>query len=134
MKRIRTNSVSTTRTSRSRQTSVQRSDATRSTQQPSTSQQTRRNVRIIAPADSERTESVADTTAEGLPDDGADGEVDHDADALNEVVMAVDIRGRNGTVGCAYYVARDETLHFMEDMQLGGVDVVDACAWLSLLS
>jgi len=52
--------------------------------------------------------------------------VDPDADALNEVVMAVDIRGRNGTVGCAYYVARGEKLCFMEDVKLGGVDVVDA--------
>ncbi|KAL9071237.1 MAG: hypothetical protein Q9157_005541 [Trypethelium eluteriae] len=53
------------------------------------------------------------------------GEVDPDADALNEVVMAVDMRGR-GDVGCCYYVARDEKLYFMEDVKLGGLDVVDA--------
>ncbi|KAF2804902.1 uncharacterized protein BDZ99DRAFT_425101 [Mytilinidion resinicola] len=39
--------------------------------------------------------------------------------------MAVDLRER-GTVGCCYYVARDEKLCFMEDVKLGGVDVVDA--------
>ncbi|KAL9092316.1 MAG: hypothetical protein Q9165_004490 [Trypethelium subeluteriae] len=53
------------------------------------------------------------------------GEVDPDADVLNEVVMAVDVRDR-GDVGCCYYVARDEKLYFMEDVKLGGVDVVDA--------
>jgi hypothetical protein len=51
---------------------------------------------------------------------------DPDADALNEVVMAVDLQER-GTVGCAYYVAREERLYFMEDVKLGGVEVVDAC-------
>lgn len=56
-------------------------------------------------------------------------EIDPDADALSEVVMAVDVRDR-GTVGCCYYVARDEKLYFMEDMKLGGVDVVDACEWM----
>ena len=40
--------------------------------------------------------------------------------------MAVDLKER-GTVGCCYYVAREEKLYFMEDVQLGGVDVVDAC-------
>lgn len=42
--------------------------------------------------------------------------------------MAVDLRER-GTVGCCYYVARDEKFYFMEDVKLGGVDVVDACTF-----
>jgi DNA mismatch repair protein MSH5 len=50
----------------------------------------------------------------------------NDIDALNEVIMAVDLRER-GTVGCCYYVARDEKLCFMEDVKFGGVDVVDSC-------
>jgi DNA mismatch repair protein MSH5 len=45
-------------------------------------------------------------------------------DSLNEVIMAVDFRGHN-TVGCCYYVARDEKIYFMEDVKLGGFDVVD---------
>jgi DNA mismatch repair protein MSH5 len=49
----------------------------------------------------------------------------HVDDTLNEVVMAVDMTPR-GTVGCCYYVARDEKLFFMEDIQFGDVDVVDA--------
>lgn len=38
--------------------------------------------------------------------------------------MAVNVTDR-GSVGCAYYVARDEKLYFMEDLQLGGGDTVD---------
>ncbi|KAF1817124.1 hypothetical protein P152DRAFT_486517 [Eremomyces bilateralis CBS 781.70] len=48
-----------------------------------------------------------------------------DEDSLNEVVMAVDIRNK-GTVGCSYYVAREEKLYFMEDMKLGGIDIVES--------
>jgi DNA mismatch repair protein MSH5 len=39
--------------------------------------------------------------------------------------MAVDVRER-GTVGCSYYVAREEKLYLMEDVKLGGPEVVDA--------
>ncbi|KAJ9647903.1 chaperone ATPase hsp78 [Coniosporium tulheliwenetii] len=64
------------------------------------------------------------STGEAAPN-RAEDEEDADADTLDEVVCAIDIRGR-GTVGCSYYVAREEKLYFMEDVQLGGVDVVDA--------
>lgn len=47
-----------------------------------------------------------------------------DADALNEIVLAVDMRER-GTLGCAYYVAREEKLFIMADIKLAGLDVVD---------
>lgn len=50
-----------------------------------------------------------------------------DSDSLNEVVMAVQVTER-ATVGCAYYVARQEKLYFMEDVKLGGPDIVDQCA------
>lgn len=52
-------------------------------------------------------------------------DLEFDSEHLHEVVMAVNVTER-GTVGCAYYVARTEKLYFMEDVQLGGVDVVDA--------
>lgn len=42
---------------------------------------------------------------------------------MNEVVMAIDLRG--GTIGCSYYVAREEKLFVMEDIRMAGVDVVD---------
>lgn len=38
--------------------------------------------------------------------------------------MAVDMRSR-GTVGCAYYVAMTETLHFMKDVKLGSIETVE---------
>jgi hypothetical protein len=59
------------------------------------------------------------TTGESLP---LDLQAD---DTLNEVFMSVDLTNR-GTVGCCYFVARDEKLFFMEDIQCGDVDVIDA--------
>ncbi|KXL49566.1 MAG: hypothetical protein FE78DRAFT_139733 [Acidomyces sp. 'richmondensis'] len=47
-----------------------------------------------------------------------------DVDALEEIIMGVNVTER-GTVGCAYYAAREETLYFMEDAKLGGVDIVE---------
>ncbi|TIA61527.1 hypothetical protein D6C77_03421 [Aureobasidium pullulans] len=46
-------------------------------------------------------------------------------EALDEIVMAVDMKPR-GIVGCAYYVAAEEKLYFMEDVELGGPEVVEA--------
>ena len=70
---------------------------------------------------------VADFIMESLPNNDILIESNlNDIDALNEVIMAVDLRER-GTVGCCYYVAQDEKLCFMEDVKFGGVDVVDAC-------
>ncbi|KAF2639892.1 hypothetical protein P280DRAFT_402438 [Massarina eburnea CBS 473.64] len=46
-------------------------------------------------------------------------------DALSEIIMVVDLQRRD-IVGCSYYVASDETLYFMEDVQCGGADIVDA--------
>lgn len=46
-----------------------------------------------------------------------------DADEMNEVIMAVDLRG--GTVGCAYYVTREEKLFLMGDVKMAGIDIVD---------
>ena len=56
----------------------------------------------------------------------ADDEIEEreNADALNEIVLAVDMRER-GTLGCAYYVAREEKLFIMADIKLAGLDVVD---------
>lgn len=40
--------------------------------------------------------------------------------------MAVDVKGK-GNIGCSYYVAREEKLYMMEDVKLGGLEVVDMC-------
>ena len=71
--------------------------------------------------------SVSDRTrgpAESVnPDDGT-SDLNFD-DTLSEIVMAVDLTTR-GTVGCCYYIAREEKLFFMEDIQFADVDAVDA--------
>jgi DNA mismatch repair protein MSH5 len=61
----------------------------------------------------------------GAPSEIQRDEEDGGDDTSNEVILAVDLTPR-GTVGCCYYVARDEKLYFMEDIQFGEVDVIDA--------
>jgi DNA mismatch repair protein MSH5 len=53
-------------------------------------------------------------------------EADREADNQDEIVMAVDMRGRS-TIGCVYYVSRDEILYFMEDSKLGDASIIDSC-------
>ncbi|KAM3071187.1 hypothetical protein ACMFMF_007662 [Clarireedia jacksonii] len=45
-------------------------------------------------------------------------------DSMNEIIMAVDMKDR-GSVGCAYYVAREEKLCLMTDISMGGLDIID---------
>ncbi|KAL8732568.1 MAG: hypothetical protein Q9181_003910 [Wetmoreana brouardii] len=59
------------------------------------------------------------------PESDADIHEREEDDSMNEVIMAVDLRD-GGTVGCAYYVAREEKLYMMEDVRLGGVNVIQA--------
>jgi DNA mismatch repair protein MSH5 len=47
-------------------------------------------------------------------------------EALDNVIMAIDMK-EHGTVGCAYYVAREERLFCMEDVVHGGTDTVETC-------
>lgn len=47
-----------------------------------------------------------------------------DCDSVNEVVMAVELKGR-GAVGCAYYLAREEKLCMMADISMAGLDIID---------
>lgn len=67
--------------------------------------------------------SVAYSQPRNNLDDGVSDE------ALDEIVMAVDMKPR-GTVGCAYYIAAQEKLYFMEDIELGGPDVIEARKYL----
>lgn len=71
--------------------------------------------------------------ASGLPaDDTVPIESDIDVqeregnDFLEDVVMAIDLRDRE-TVGCSYYVAREEKLYCMEDVKYGGLEVIKMC-------
>ena len=47
------------------------------------------------------------SNADVHPEDNADVDNREENDSLNEVIMAVDLKER-GTVGCCYYVAREE--------------------------
>ncbi|KAB8291251.1 hypothetical protein EYC80_009938 [Monilinia laxa] len=47
-----------------------------------------------------------------------------DWDSMNEVVMAVELKER-GTIGCAYYIAREEKLCMMTDISMAGLDMID---------
>ena len=47
-------------------------------------------------------------------------------DSLNEVMMAIDMRNRD-TIGCCYYVAREEKLYMLSDVKFGGLDIIDTC-------
>jgi len=49
-----------------------------------------------------------------------------DIDSLNEVVMALDLRNSH-TVGCSFYIAKEETLYLLGDVKHGGLDIVDTC-------
>jgi len=44
----------------------------------------------------------------------------------NEVVMAIDMRTQN-TLGCAYYVAREEKLYCLQDCKLADRVMIDTC-------
>ena len=52
-----------------------------------------------------------------------------DEDSVYETVMAVDLRDRE-TVGCSYYVSREEKLYLMEDVKLGGLDFMESREFL----
>jgi DNA mismatch repair protein MSH5 len=48
-----------------------------------------------------------------------------DHDDLNQVIMAIDVNS-NGTVGCTYYMAKEEKLHLLQDVKTGGDAVIDS--------
>ena len=84
-----------------------------------------------ASARSDRPHSVAssrtfggDNQSVAAPEPAHD-DFEPDMEMLSEVIMAVSLTDRS-TVGCAYYIARNEKLYFMEDVQIGGPDVIDA--------
>jgi DNA mismatch repair protein MSH5 len=39
--------------------------------------------------------------------------------------MAID--QQKGTIGCAYYITREETLYFLQDLTSGNLDAVETC-------
>jgi DNA mismatch repair protein MSH5 len=49
---------------------------------------------------------------------------DEEPDSLNEVIMAINMKN-NGSVGCAYYVAAEEVLFLLEDVEMAGAEIVE---------
>lgn len=45
-------------------------------------------------------------------------------DSMDEIIMAVELKER-GTIGCAYYIAREERLCMMTDISMAGLDMID---------
>ncbi|KAL6718082.1 chaperone ATPase hsp78 [Lecanora helva] len=60
------------------------------------------------------------------PEDDRVVEEREDADSLNEIILCVDMRNR-GTVGCCYYVAREQKLYVMAEVAYGGIEVIQTC-------
>lgn len=65
------------------------------------------------------------------PEDDVEIQDREDQDSLNEVIMAIEMRNR-GTVGCSYYIARNETLYLLSDVKSGGLEVIDTCRCIHL--
>lgn len=63
-------------------------------------------------------------STDALEDDASIQDLEVD-DSLDQVIMAVDMRDK-GTVGCCYYVAREEKLYMMDDVKYCGIEVIDA--------
>lgn len=103
--------------------SIPRSSNTRSSAAPSTPAPHR--VRSCQSRGS-RIQSIPPSELSSIPegDVATEPDGDEDADLLNEVIMAVDMRER-GTVGCSYYVAQEEKLYFMEDVKMGNVETIE---------
>ena len=71
----------------------------------------------------------SDVTAVALSaetDIGIEEREDADADAVDEIIMCIDMNNKD-TVGCCYYVASNASLFVMADVVNGGVDIVDRC-------
>ncbi|RYP68990.1 hypothetical protein DL769_005377 [Monosporascus sp. CRB-8-3] len=61
---------------------------------------------------------------EDQQDEKSERKLSEDADALNEIIMAIDMKN-NGNLGCSYYIAAQETLFLLEDVAMAGVELVE---------
>ena len=68
--------------------------------------------------------SAAASSVDLAQKDGTERGPEEDGD-LDEAIMCVDMRER-GTVGCCYYESSTGSLYLVEDVQCGGVDVIEA--------
>lgn len=54
-----------------------------------------------------------------------DDSEEEEEDELDDVIMALDKNGCR--IGCCYYIIGEEKLFLMEDIELPGIDCIDAC-------
>ncbi|KAF6234396.1 hypothetical protein HO173_007429 [Letharia columbiana] len=66
--------------------------------------------------------SVAASAVDVARENEIEGEQEEDSDP-DEVIMCVDMRER-GTVGCCYYESSTGSLHLVEDIQCGGLEMI----------
>jgi DNA mismatch repair protein MSH5 len=85
-----------------------------------------RRVAIASPPQLEREASSGQMPLSRNDEQSAAVDEDNTDETLDNVIMAIDMK-EHGTVGCAYYVAREERLFCMEDIVHGGIDTVEAC-------
>ena len=70
-----------------------------------------------------RPSSFATSAVDVARENVIEGEQGEDSDPA-EVIMCVDMRER-GTVGCCYYESSTSSLHLVEDIRCGGLEVID---------
>ena len=97
---------------------------------------------VPPPAESSQISNLGRDTGRVNSGMGHGFESDEEDENLDLIVMAVDVKDR-GTVGCAYYVAREERLFCLDEVQRGGDMLVQTRsvllvevkrAWLTLRS
>ena len=75
-----------------------------------------------------RFSSIAASHVDVAQEDGTGGEQEEGSDP-DEVIMCVDMKER-GTVGCCYYESSTGSLHLVEDIQCGGLNIIDTCEYI----
>ena len=74
-----------------------------------------------------RLPSVDASAVDIAREDGVEEGQDEFGD-LDEIIMCVDMRER-GMVGCCYYESSTGSLHLVEDIPCGGLEVIDTCPY-----
>ncbi|KAI1812738.1 muts domain V-domain-containing protein [Poronia punctata] len=73
--------------------------------------------------------SSGNGSSESEPTERAHDDISEaEMDLMNEVIMSVDMRdhgSQSSTMGCAYYVTREQTLYLLEDVPMANADLVE---------
>lgn len=109
----------------SRLTSVSRSIPAGSPQSSRLNGDERLSIPLRKPARHESPEDWATVAATNEAEIEAEVQELEEADLVNETILAIDMSMRDrGTLGCAYYNARESKLCLMEDIKMANLDIV----------